>query len=77
MNIINECLDKAAGFFRDMNNEVREGYEILGNLTHYPHLDKLADLIMLGDKESERLCEEYGVTGFFIAHPVDHNLHGT
>lgn len=66
MNIINECLDKAAGFFRDMNNEVREGYEILGNLTHYPHLDKLADLIMLGDKESERLCEEYGVTGFLL-----------
>ena len=66
MNIINECLNKAAGFFRGMNNEVRTSYEILGNPSQYQHLDKLADLIMLGDKEGERLCEEYGVSGFLL-----------
>lgn len=46
------------------DNIDRGQYEVLGNTTNYPLLSKLPDLILLGDDESERICNEYGIIGF-------------
>ena len=63
-NVAATLLQEAMRIKSSFDNIDRGQYEVLGALTNYPLLSKLPDLILLGDDESERICNEYGIIGF-------------